>query len=98
MSENSEHEELKAWACRSHDAHARSEQTMNQDPACVGEPAEPMSLAMMANAIAAGTERALPNANPADLLEAMWLAMQLVGGPQKAAATLRYCGVNFVNT
>jgi hypothetical protein len=35
MNDNSEHEDLKAWACRIHDAHARSEQTMNQDhPAC----------------------------------------------------------------
>lgn len=57
---------------------------------------EPLDLADMARAIALGTEKTFPHADPGDLLEAMWLAMQLVGGPQRAAATMRYCGVNFV--
>lgn len=29
------------------------------------------------------------------VLEGLWLAMQMIGGPGPAAVALRYCGVNF---
>lgn len=35
------------------------------------------------------------NCTDPSVMPGMWLAMQLVGGPIDAAATLRQCGVNF---
>lgn len=35
------------------------------------------------------------NADHLSVSEGLWLAMQLLGGPNQAAAALRYCGVNF---
>ena len=37
------------------------------------------------------------DANSPEVSEGLWLAMQLLAGPDKAASTLRYCGVNFVS-
>lgn len=37
------------------------------------------------------------NCSDPAVLDGMWLAMQMVGGPGPAAAAMRYCGVNFAN-
>lgn len=37
------------------------------------------------------------NVDCPQISEGLWLAMQLVGGPQQAANVMRYCGVNFAD-
>lgn len=39
------------------------------------------------------TEKYGGNASSADVLEGLWLAMQMVGGPEAAARTISYCSV-----